>query len=1136
MNKLRKTIGVIVVCLAAVLGLFISNASAVEFQVVKVGVFDSIGYYGTDGDGTPNSYGYAYLEEISKISSLRFEFVKDTFANCLEMLENGKIDVLDAVQYSHEREERFLYSKYSTGTSFCKVLARDDDRLAYNDFDAFNGKNVGVIRGSSRNLSFRDFAKKHKFSVREVFFDDSSDMKEALKNGGIDMMVIGNISNTPCEKIIARFAPQSSYMITNKNNSALMEQLNEALEQIQVMKPSFNNDLYRRYFSNECSHIPLTDSEIKYIESRRPIRVVYDSNWAPFESYSPSEKSPAGINYEVLKLIAEKTKLNFNFVDGKTYEEALNMVIKGEVDMLMSYDTNPDFARDSGIMLSDTFMETPIAIIGEDYEISEKKVFAISKMHPMILSYVKNNFPNNKVIIMPDINECYEAVKRGDADLTAENIYAANLVIQSGEYGTLRVASVTSLTDKFSFAFKKDTDFLLISIFNKAISTISALEKERLLLSSNVNAGTHDWFSNLMRRYRFEFMLAVNLLVLTVVISLCAIIFQQSRSRNALWKMAYVDPLTNLPNLKKFKLDAMKLLSENPDIKYAIAILDINKFNLINEIFGFHEGDRVLLLLKEALLGTLNRKTDLLARILADKFIFMIASDPLNEDGSIYHADYDGFSKFMSDKMPHMIRFSIGRYFINPGESDMDAIFEKVNYAHNMAKQNSALNEIYDYDDDMKKQAIRHREIESGMEAALKNNEFIVYLQPKFNLEDMMLAGAEALARWQEEEGKEVVYPSEFIPLFEKNGFIVKLDMYMFDKVCQLINKWIEQKLPLTTISVNFSRLHLSNPNFVQEIIDIAKRYDVPRRYLEIELTESAMFGNETVLESVLAQLHHAGFTLSMDDFGTGYSSLGLLKNLPVDVIKIDRAFFTNNRYKTRAKTVIESVIAMAKELGIHTVAEGVETHEHVDFLREIGCESVQGYYFARPMPADEFQTQSINEHPDVQETEYDLNLDKLGKIDFGRETLGNNMPVIIYRLFDFSLREVLALTYGEGEMEDIIRSAGKIAGRVFARELLNLSLPFEEFIKELVVKLLDMKIGILKAETLSSENGSVIFTISDDIECSGMQNCGKSVCKYDEGFIAGLLYEYTKKPYSVVEVDCWGTGAQLCRFEAKPR
>ncbi len=622
-------------------------------------------------------------------------------------------------------------------------------------------------------------------------------------------------------------------------------------------------------------------------------------------------------------------------------------------------------------------------------------------------------------------------------------------------------------------------------------------------------------------------------LILGLVLLLLCVLVLLIRNRKILWSVAYIDPRTGMGNLNKFKLDAEKIIRNNPDKRFQVLMLDINKFNLINEMYSYEEGNIVIKAFCDTLVEqNSSSNTYCVARVRADNFILI--SEVMDEDEAKSFLIKTVAS--VKEKTGHFLQLCTGRYIIDEGFTNIDLIYERVNYAHNISKQNPLQGTIYDYDDDIKKQAIRHKEIEAIMEQALEDNEFVVYLQPKYRLLDESLAGAESLVRWQKKDGG-VVFPSEFIPLFEANGFIQKLDMYMFTQTCKILNAWREEGKNLITISNNFSRLHLNNPTFVDEIISISDEYGVPRSYLEIELTESTIFDNEEVLEDILYRLHNAGFTLSMDDFGSGYSSLGLLKNLPVDVIKFDRAFFSNNRYKSRARTVIESVVQMAKELGIQTVAEGVELPEHVELLKELGCEIVQGYYYAKPMPFEQLSTFDVDRKPyEFYEPEYNLKLEDLGDIEVGRSKLGSDMPVLVYRLFEFSVREALTTLYGAGEMENALRYAGKISGRIMINTLLDKKLSFDEFIPHFIERMDELGIGVVNLEKFEKDSGFIVFTVQDDLDCSGTSDIGRTVCNYDEGIFAGVLYEYTNKAYSVVEVDCWSTGAEICRFECRPK
>ncbi len=1099
---------------------------------VRVGIFDYNGFYGKDESGNPYGYGYEYLDILGRYAGFRYEYRHGSWSECLEMLQKGEIDILDSAQWTEERSKLFAYSKYATGTSFAEIFVREDNTsIAFNDFEAMNGIRIGLLRDDNRNILFRDYSRKKGFVAEEVMYNTIPELADALQKVEVDAIVTSNLRRGDKERSVARFDPIPYYFIMNKENTALYDLVNDAMEQMLMENPNFIAQLNMKYYSTESNPLVLTKKEKEFINKLGTLKVVFDSYWPPFESYNEGTGEPEGINVDAFNLITEKIGLNYEFLSGYDYEQAIQAVGEKSVDMLLSYDTNPQKAAELNMLLSNNFLSTPISIVGKKYRVSADSVFAIPTTYTLPMRFVKEHFPDNKIIKFDDITECYEAIKDDKADFTLENIYAATDAIESGKYGGLLIASVTPLMDKFSFAFRSDIDPMLINIMNKAIMTVTDAEMDSLLLAYTTNKVAASGLEMAKNYDRQRAIISVSAMII-VFISMCYVIFMQFRNKKSLWRMAYIDELTGFSNYNKFKKDAEKLLLYNNNLGYICTIIDVDNFKLINEMQGFAEGDRIIKGMSKAIESVLNPTLDTFGRIYSDHFV-ILKSYPISEDGErLEEETEEEFLKALQSQLGQMVTFRFGRYFLDKNETDLVEVLEKANYAHSVAKEQVHSN-VCNYDDALRRVDIREKQIENKMENALLSNQFKVYLQAKYSLADETVIGAEALVRWQEDD-KDFIYPSEFIPLFEKNGFIIKLDMYMFKKACEIIRHWIDKDLPLITISVNFSRLHLKNENFVKEIIEIADGYRVPKRYLEVEITESTMLDNELALEDILVNLHAAGFTLSMDDFGTGYSSLGLLKNLPVDVIKIDRSFFAENKYKNRARTVIINVIKMAKELGIHTIAEGVESFEHIEFLREMGCDAVQGYYYAKPISADSFSTQSIVVKHTDSEIIHNLSMEAIGNIDLGRGSLGVEMPVAVYRLFQLAIREAITQRGGDGEMVETLRQAGKIAGSVFAQELLDVNLPFAEFMSNLADKLMELKIGILKAENFNADTGSAVFTVSNDLDCSGMPNTGKVICNYDEGFISGVLYEYTKKHYSVVEVDCFGTGANLCRFEAK--
>ncbi|RGC25748.1 EAL domain-containing protein [Absiella sp. AM54-8XD] len=288
----------------------------------------------------------------------------------------------------------------------------------------------------------------------------------------------------------------------------------------------------------------------------------------------------------------------------------------------------------------------------------------------------------------------------------------------------------------------------------------------------------------------------------------------------------------------------------------------------------------------------------------------------------------------------------LGIYLINDITMDIAQMIDYANTARKSIKD-SHESCIAFYNGKLEEKFIREHRLSSIMRQSLKNHEFIVFYQPKVNIYTNQCVGVEALVRWRRQDGN-MIYPSEFIPLFEKNHFIIDLDMYVLEQVCIQINTWIKQGKKPLPVSVNISRVDLKNNDIVKQIVEICDTYQINRSLIELEITESAFLENESIAIERSKELKAEGFLLSIDDFGTGFSSLSLLKDLPMDVLKLDHTFFQTQMNK-REKIILTNIIRMAKQLDMTIVSEGIETRQHVAFLKTIGCEIAQGFYYARP-------------------------------------------------------------------------------------------------------------------------------------------------------------------------------------------
>ncbi len=429
--------------------------------------------------------------------------------------------------------------------------------------------------------------------------------------------------------------------------------------------------------------------------------------------------------------------------------------------------------------------------------------------------------------------------------------------------------------------------------------------------------------------------------------------YQKNRTLEAIKRSTYTDFLTDLPNLAGLKLHMSEVLKKNKDKKYAILKIDVENFKAINELFSYEVGNKVLKAFKD-IRDTVSEPTLFIARTGADEFMLFSGNGFLDDMETRTHIYESYYNKFIPELDNYKIEFKYGRYHIELGETDVDSIVNNAVLAHRMAKSQKNYI-IFDYNDSFKVRLLEDAEITNRMRCAVTDGELTAFLQPKFNITNDTIVGAEALVRWIKPDGS-MIFPDRFIPLFESNGFIVELDRHILKCVCETIKRWIEIGRQVVPISVNCSRLNLANPNFVNEISEIVDSYGISHEHIEIELTESTMIENEDILEQLFSDLREHGFKVSIDDFGSGFSSLGMLKNLKVDTLKIDKSFFRNKKDIVRGDLIVDGIIRLAQSLNMFVVAEGVEEQQQLELLKFVGCDAVQGYFYAKPMSISTFE------------------------------------------------------------------------------------------------------------------------------------------------------------------------------------
>ena len=409
------------------------------------------------------------------------------------------------------------------------------------------------------------------------------------------------------------------------------------------------------------------------------------------------------------------------------------------------------------------------------------------------------------------------------------------------------------------------------------------------------------------------------------------------------------DLLTGIANKISFCEKTEKMLRENPDKRYVLVRTNIERFKVINDLFGTNVGDIILKDVANTLQVMFHGKGTY-GRIESDHFAVCFDTFLMNPTTICTEVE----KAIQSHNLNYALQVNIGIYEIDDNSIPVDQMCDRANLALQTIKGNY-LRQVAYYDATLRNTLLQEQKLVSDMKEALENNEFVIFLQPVYSLHEEKVISAEALVRWMHPE-KGLIAPGGFIPFFEKNGLIARLDYYIWELVCTYQRKRIDSGMPEMPISMNISRMSLYNPRLSDDIIALVEKYNVPPRLIKLEITESAYTDNPGQLLVTMANLQSYGFIILMDDFGSGYSSLNMLKDIPVDILKLDMCFLRDFEKSDKSGNILTSVVRMAKWLGIPVVAEGVETQNQLDFLREIGCDFIQGYFFSRPIPTTDFE------------------------------------------------------------------------------------------------------------------------------------------------------------------------------------
>lgn len=941
--------------LLAILFYLFFSAPAHAGEVVRVGFFDFGDYMARDRDGHYRGTVFKILREISSSTGMRYTIVDcGDWARALHLLDRGQIDLLPCTFKLPGRESSMLFPDLPLAISFVTIAVRSDDtRFRHDAQPMFDGMRVGVILGSRDVPALAAHARKLGITMHPVTFTSRTAMLQALHNQEVDGIASSRPGSNADLSVVAHFSPEPFYLAVAPNRPDLLARLNDEQHRI-TQRIAATHELYGKYLSVNMAQQPLfTLDEHLYLNEGKPIIVAYDPDYPPLTWENQKTRKFSGSVADLFDKIAKITGLNFQFMP-MPMAQSLSMATSGEVDIVCALSGNFLWDKELRIRTTRPYMRTAVVqVYRRDGSPQNGRRIAL-RQGCLISTQVAADNQDKEAHYYDRLTECLDALVNGEADTTYADVYAAAYLLKDPRYASLSVNPADKYISNLRMGVSRQADLRLYSILDKGLQSLSfgatgalAAEADPLqretTLSEFISQNPVSTFSALM------------LVFLTVTLLMGINLAIKSNSNKRIQMLLHRDMLTGLPNLYKFRLDCARLLGNTGKKAYVLLFGDICQFKAINDQFGFSSGDNLLRAYGDILRSNVG-EGELCARASADMYSLF-----LHYEGwevllaRLRHMDESLDIWRQKEEMPYKVKTVYGAYIVSGTEGrDVQLMLDLANYARREAKRNGSTRLML-YDEHMRQEALLHQELNGRLETALKEGELVPWYQIKVDMRTGAIIGSEALVRWNHPT-RGLLMPNSFIPLFERNGLIMDIDMHMFTQVCKAMHSWRLRNLPLYTVSCNFSRVHFDRPEFPRQLAEIADRYAIPHELLEVEITESAIMKNPEAAWLRLIQLKQFGFKTAIDDFGAGYSSLGLVQMLNADVIKIDRSFVLRDLPGQRAQTVLGNIIRMALELEMSVICEGIETAEQAAILMRLGCFKAQGYYYARPEPEHEFE------------------------------------------------------------------------------------------------------------------------------------------------------------------------------------
>ncbi len=927
---------------------FAVQAPYAEALLVRFGY--NAGYNIVNDPYSLSSKGIAYdlLSQVGRQAGFDLEFI-DIVGSLGAAVSEGEVDVAGLLTRTSKIPKDVVFSKLNFGYAQFGLAVKNNVSAYYDDPESIDGKTVATFYDHHANELFDNYLKRNNISAKMVYgsIDDYTSLDADY------YLVFSSMRSLDDYKLVMRFEKQPLFLISSSRYEPLIRQLEDTFTQLLSNNPTFTQTLQNEYAKLDRAFInrPLRKSEAELLLGKT-FSVGYIENHKPFQ-YTNELGEPAGINVESLNLLAEEygffveyfpyNTQNKNLNKNEAYDMLISLTGEPQHDYQFYKSTIPYFSTELVLLINkehSTNLNGVENVLNRDSKIGMLNLLGINH------SYLYSTLPNAEFVIFDSVEDIITALEN-------ESIDSAMLSSSVAEYVTLAIQKdvyfqALDLELPMGLYLSNKLSDTYIDIFN-TIFTFSDQRRFYEIYFRNA--------ASFVPEYSASDFFAENAIFLFFVIftvtSLAGIYITkvQIDKRRATQKLLRTDTLTGVMSLDYFTSKVDALLESAKVHEYEVITIDIDYFRMINSTFGLKIGTDIILIMSKALRKAYEDPDVLITRKHAEEFIIFKKIDHARKTDYVLSEFLVPAIKSIVGKS-YALSMSIGVY---PIVNLRETISEMIDFAEIARKRGKRLHKmtIITFTEDMRKKYNDTFRVVNRMKSALDNHEFKVYYQPKVDFKTLKINGAEALVRWHLDTGEQI-FPDVFISTMENTGFIAELDLYVVEEVCKYISEH-SHELAIPRIAVNFSAVTISDEAVLEKLLKIIKKYSIQPFQIEIEVTESALNSLEDTLMVRVEVLKQLGFKVAMDDFGTGESSLTRLSVCNVDILKLDKSFLDFNQNSRRGAIVIQKMISLAKELNMKIVSEGVETLEQVHMLRTMECDTAQGYYFSRPISADDF-------------------------------------------------------------------------------------------------------------------------------------------------------------------------------------